>query len=127
MTLKAPSTGGSGFKSPSDWHQPDAHEVPTEDNTDGCSMSDALQTVTKFIGQLAAGGLLAGGIWKLFERIEIVLTDETKHQVAAWLRVRSVESALIAESAVNCPPCGRKMESGAPQAARCGESSASTS
>jgi hypothetical protein len=39
--------------------------------------SDALTTVTNLInsppGQLAAGGVLAGIVWKFFERVEAVL------------------------------------------------------
>ena len=42
-------------------------------------MPDALTTITHLInsppGQLAAGGVLAGIVWKFFERVEAVLTD----------------------------------------------------
>jgi len=52
-------------------------------------MADALDTITKLInsppGQLAAGGVLAGVVWKFFERIEAVLTDDTKKEIAVWL------------------------------------------
>jgi hypothetical protein len=52
-------------------------------------MPDALTTITKFIqsppGQLAAGGVLAGIVWKFFERVETVLTDDTKLEIAVWL------------------------------------------
>jgi hypothetical protein len=52
-------------------------------------MADALTTITKFInsppGQLAAGGVLAGIVWKFFERVEAVLTDQTKLEIAVWL------------------------------------------
>jgi hypothetical protein len=52
-------------------------------------MPDALTTITKLIqsppGQLAAGGVLAGIVWKFFERVEAVLTDETKLEIAIWL------------------------------------------
>ena len=45
-------------------------------------MADALTNITKFInsppGQLAAGGVLAGIVWKFFERVEAVLKDDTK-------------------------------------------------
>jgi len=45
-------------------------------------MADVLDTIQKLInsppGQLAAGGVLAGVVWKFFERIEAVLTDNTK-------------------------------------------------
>ena len=52
-------------------------------------MPDALTTITKLIqsppGQLAAGGVLAGIVWKFFERVESVLNDNTKLEIAAWL------------------------------------------
>src|ERR1035441_7523275 len=52
-------------------------------------MPDALTTITKLIqsppGQLAAGGVLAGIVWKFFERVEAVLTDNTKLEIAVWL------------------------------------------
>jgi hypothetical protein len=45
--------------------------------------------MTKFInsppGVLAAGGVLAGIVWKAFERVEAVLTDQTKFEIAVWL------------------------------------------
>src|ERR1017187_6035012 len=48
-----------------------------------------LDTITKIInsppGQLAAGGVLAGIVWKFFERVEAVLTDQTKLEIAVWL------------------------------------------
>jgi hypothetical protein len=49
-------------------------------------VADALTTITKLInsppGQLAAGGVLAGIVWKFFERVESVLTDQTKLEIA---------------------------------------------
>jgi len=52
-------------------------------------MPDALTTITNLIqsppGQLAAGGVLAGIVWKFFERVEAVLTDATKFEIAVWL------------------------------------------
>jgi hypothetical protein len=52
-------------------------------------MSDALTTITHLInsppGQLAAGGVLAGVVWKFFERVEAVLTDRTTLEIAVWL------------------------------------------
>ena len=36
-------------------------------------------------GQLAAGGVLAGIVWKFFERVEALLTDTTKFEIAVWL------------------------------------------
>src|ERR1022692_1092467 len=52
-------------------------------------MSDTLTTITKIIqsppGVLVAGGVLAGIVWKFFERVEAVLRDQTKMEIAAWL------------------------------------------
>jgi hypothetical protein len=52
-------------------------------------MPETLTTITKLInsppGQLAAGGVLAGIVWKFFERVEAVLTDQTKLEIAVWL------------------------------------------
>jgi hypothetical protein len=52
-------------------------------------MDDALTTITNLIksppGQVAAGGVLAGIVWKFFERVEAVLTDQTKLEIAVWL------------------------------------------
>jgi hypothetical protein len=52
-------------------------------------MPDALTTITNLIqsppGQLAAGAALAGIVWKFFERVEAVLTDQTKLEIAVWL------------------------------------------
>jgi len=51
--------------------------------------TDALTTVTKLInsppGQIAAGGVLAGIVWKFFERVEAVLTEQAKFEIAVWL------------------------------------------
>src|SRR6266849_3926469 len=52
-------------------------------------MADFLDNVQKLInsppGQLVAGGVLAGIVWKFFERVEAVLTDQTKFEIAVWL------------------------------------------
>jgi hypothetical protein len=52
-------------------------------------MADALTTITNLIqsppGQLVAGGVLAGIVWKFFGRVESVLTDQTKLEIAVWL------------------------------------------
>lgn len=52
-------------------------------------LASTLETITKLIqsppGQLAAGAALAGIVWKFFERVEGVLKDQTKLEVAAWL------------------------------------------
>jgi len=50
---------------------------------------DFPDTVQKFInsppGQVAAGGVLAGIVWKFFERVEGLLADTTKFEIAVWL------------------------------------------
>ena len=52
-------------------------------------MADTLTTITNLInsppGVLVAGGVLAGIVWKFFERVEGVLTDQTKFETAVWL------------------------------------------
>ena len=52
-------------------------------------MPSALDIFTKFVnspgGVLAAGAVLAGLVWKFFERVEAVLTDQTKLEIAVWL------------------------------------------
>ncbi len=52
-------------------------------------MPDTLTTVTNLInspaGQLVAGGVLAGIVWKFFERVEAVLNEDTKLEIAVWL------------------------------------------
>jgi len=52
-------------------------------------MADTFTTITSLInsppGQLVAGGVLAGVIWKCFEKVESVLTDNTKLEIAVWL------------------------------------------
>lgn len=52
-------------------------------------MADALTTITKLInsppGQLVAGGVLAGIVWKFFGRVEAVLNENTKLEIAVWL------------------------------------------
>ena len=52
-------------------------------------MPDTLTTITNFInsppGQLVAGGVLAGIVWKFFERVEAVLNEDTKLEIAVWL------------------------------------------
>src|ERR1700693_1618744 len=50
---------------------------------------DVVGTITNLInsppGQLVAGGVLAGIVWKFFERVEAVLNDHTKLEIAVWL------------------------------------------
>uniref|UniRef100_Q01SW5 Uncharacterized protein n=1 Tax=Solibacter usitatus (strain Ellin6076) TaxID=234267 RepID=Q01SW5_SOLUE len=52
-------------------------------------MEDALSAITKVIssppGQMAAGGVLAGFVWKFFERVESVLNENSKLEIAVWL------------------------------------------
>jgi hypothetical protein len=62
-------------------------------------MADTLTTITKIInsppGVLVAGGVLAGIVWKFFERVEAVLTDQTKLEVAVWLLDRKKLSSTF--------------------------------
>jgi hypothetical protein len=52
-------------------------------------MSSAIDVFTKFVnspgGVLTAGAVLAGLVWKFFERVEAVLTEQTKFEIAVWL------------------------------------------
>jgi hypothetical protein len=52
-------------------------------------MPDTLTTITNFInsppGQVVAGAALAGIVWKFFERVESVLNENTKLEIAVWL------------------------------------------
>ena len=52
-------------------------------------MPDILTTFTNFInsppGQLVAGATLGGIVWKFFERVEGVLNEDTKLEIAVWL------------------------------------------
>jgi hypothetical protein len=52
-------------------------------------MTDTFTTITTFInsppGQLVAGGALVGIVWKFFERVESLLTENTKLEIAVWL------------------------------------------
>jgi hypothetical protein len=61
-------------------------------------MPDTLTTVTNLInsppGQLVAGGVLAGIVWKFFERVESVLNDDTKLEIAVWLLGRQQKQQL---------------------------------
>ena len=60
-----------------------------------------LTTVTNLInsppGQLVAGATLAGSIYKFFSWVEGVLTDQTKKEIARWLKVRNVDTGLLAQ------------------------------
>jgi len=52
-------------------------------------MLDSLTTFTNLInsphGQLVAGSVLAGIVWKFFERVEAVLNEQTKKEIGDWL------------------------------------------
>ena len=52
-------------------------------------MAFDLTSITNLInsppGQLVAGGVLAGAIWKFFEKVESSLIDNTKLKIALWL------------------------------------------
>jgi hypothetical protein len=52
-------------------------------------MADTLTNISNFItsppGRLLAGVVLAGIVWKCFEKIEAVLSDDTKLGIAVWL------------------------------------------
>jgi hypothetical protein len=57
---------------------------------------EMIDNVTKLLnsppGQVVAGGVLFGVVYKLFERVENVLTDDTKLEIAVWLLgVKSAE------------------------------------
>jgi hypothetical protein len=61
-------------------------------------MSDALSTFTELLnkpeaawgGRMAAGAILAGIVWKFFDKVEGVLADQTKFEIAVWLVGRQV-------------------------------------
>ena len=70
-------------------------------------MSDILTTITKLInsppGQLAAGGVLAGIVWKFFKNVGDVLNESTNREIARWIRTKAVESGLVSEDAAGWP------------------------
>ena len=70
-------------------------------------MPDTLTTVTHLInsppGQLAAGGVLAGIVWKFFERVGGVLNEQTNRDIGRWIRVKSFETGIVADEAANWP------------------------
>jgi hypothetical protein len=53
------------------------------------ALLSALDTFTTLLnsrgGVLTAGAVFAGIVWKFFERIESVLTEQTKFEIAVWL------------------------------------------
>jgi hypothetical protein len=52
-------------------------------------MPSALVVFTKFVNSpgavLTGGAVLAGIVWKFFERVEAVLTKQTRFEIAVWL------------------------------------------
>lgn len=64
-------------------------------------------SVTSFINsptaQFAAGSALAAIVWKFFDRVEAVLTDNTKKEIARWLRARNFDTGLLLEEAEPWP------------------------
>jgi hypothetical protein len=42
--------------------------------------------------QLIGGSVLGGIVWKFFKRVETLLTDRSKLEIARWLRAKTVES-----------------------------------
>jgi hypothetical protein len=52
-------------------------------------MADTLSTITNLInsppGVLVAGGVLAGIVWKFFDKVDEKLNDDTKLEIAIWL------------------------------------------
>jgi hypothetical protein len=61
-------------------------------------MSDALTSFTKLVnsppGVLVAGGVLAGIVWKFFERVESVLKDDTKLEIGPGFQSNSLDASL---------------------------------
>lgn len=47
---------------------------------------DIQHIITSPPGQLVAGSVLAGIVWKFFEKVEGVLSEQTKLEIAVWLR-----------------------------------------
>lgn len=66
-------------------------------------MADALTTITNLInsppGQLVAGGVLAGIVWKFFKHTGDVLNEDTTLEIALWLLSRQPISPAVQ----NCP------------------------
>jgi hypothetical protein len=61
-------------------------------------MADALTNISNFIisppGQLTAGAAVAGIVWKFFEKVESVLKDDTKLEIAVWLVGITMENLI---------------------------------
>src|SRR5215471_17273920 len=70
-------------------------------------LSTFFDSLTKLITdpgkQIVAGAALAGIIWKFFDKVEEKLSDDTKLEIARWLRVKSFETGIIADEAKNWP------------------------
>jgi hypothetical protein len=70
-------------------------------------MADTFTTITAFInsppGQLAAGGVLGGIVWKFFKHVGDALNEQTNREIARWLRVKKFETGIISEEADSWP------------------------
>ena len=64
-------------------------------------------SLTKFLqsppGQLATGTVLGGIVIAWFKRVGDLLRDDTNKEIARWIKVRGVETALVADDAENWP------------------------
>src|SRR4051794_10741672 len=70
-------------------------------------MADTLTTITTFInsppGQAAAGGVLGGIVLKFFKYVGDALNEKTNKEIARWLRMKHLETGIVAGEAVNWP------------------------
>lgn len=64
---------------------------------------DPTELLNKPPGQLAAGGVLFGAVFGFFKKVEELLKDSTKVEIARWLRVKNLEADLLAVEAENWP------------------------
>jgi len=53
--------------------------------------------LTEITTGLAKSAVLGGTVWTFFGRVEAVLKDQTKHEIARWLRFRNFETGLLVE------------------------------
>jgi len=70
-------------------------------------MADAHTTITNLInsppGQLAAGGVLFGIVWKFFERVESVASKDRRLRISIWLLDQEHTDKGLASKAHNWP------------------------
>src|SRR5262245_9122529 len=70
-------------------------------------MADTFTTITTFInsppGQVAAGGVLGGIVWKFFKNVGDALNEKTNKEIARWLRVKKFETGIVVDEAVRWP------------------------